>query len=419
MPEQHGPATSGGTRVEPDDGAPDATVAEEPAEGKGGLRGHAKRLAVTFIAAILAGLSTWLVTSWTDNVDTYDVSTLHDADAINSTEQFGGKEYLFPGPINDVKPPPILDQNTCKGRYTWAHEQGAIDVSSTLARVTIRAKKDHDVVLVGARRVPAGEAKSPAIGSLLSCPGKGGPPAKHLYFNLDNDSVAYYDGKAAQPVDLNLPIAGGATEVLDIVASTEQKDWAYNIELTLTVDGEQKTELIDNNGKPFRTTPGINAKQYQWIDRKWVDVATLIIKPPPANMTAACSVVTSTEASSVLGLKLTTERNNPGTKLNADYSVSSCAYRGPNEETLQITFVDASSPATAKQRFNFDLAAVGGPAVAKDLTGFPGAKIINGADVLMLRADKVLRLNLSRKGRVDPLDAKYLAELVDIAIRRM
>lgn len=230
-------------------------------------RGCNRILWLAVSTLVITGV-TWGVTQLLSNVNTHDVETLTDFDAIDSKDKLGGGQYLIPSPIEDVGAPP-LRADTCNGRYQWAHSKSGIDVSSTLSRVTITAEKDHQVQIIGARRVPVGEQKSPAVGSVLTCPGAGAPPVRHAYINLDTGDMAYFDGESDQPQqELNIPVESGKTEVLDIQAQTEQYDWAYKIELVLRVDGEEVVETI-NDGKPFRTTAPTNAKQYRWIDDGW------------------------------------------------------------------------------------------------------------------------------------------------------
>lgn len=147
-----------------------------PGRRLGKLGWTALSIAVTTVVGIVAA---WGVNTFLANINAVHVETFNDLDAIDSRHKLGGGEYLFPGPIQDMGPPPS-DADTCYDRYRWAHSKGGLDVGSTVSRVSITAKQGHSVQVVGVEKIPVGERKTPAIGSMVTCGGKGGLPIRHI-----------------------------------------------------------------------------------------------------------------------------------------------------------------------------------------------------------------------------------------------
>lgn len=406
---------------EPESSAPDESD-DTPKKPASWLKRLTWIAASTVVAALAAAGVKWV----TDNVDAYHIATTTDVDAIDATARFALKEYLVSRPIQDIGPPPV-EANTCNGRYKWAHDQGAVDVSTTSARVTISAKKDHQVQVIGIRRIAVGDRKSPEVGSLLSCPGRGGPPVRHLYLNLDNDEQAYYDGESNQPQEINIPVEGGKTEVLDVMASTDSYDWSYKIQLTLRVDGKDVTKTVDDGGQPFRTTAPTNAKRYEWIDDRWFDTTSGATPPQPktnVKIPDACTLLSDKEASAVLGESLQVKDHfvpvpaNSGSGLVV--AASLCTHESPRQDSVQVSLTGTQSEDDAKKEFDYMLSQLDPTNVAQDFAGYSGAKVVGGNLVVMVRGNKILQITIIRQGnKQDPLDAKYLGKLMDITTARM
>jgi hypothetical protein len=389
-----------------------------------------KALAWAVTLAMAVGAGTWAASHVLSGIDRYDTTVTTNLDAIESARNLGGGEYLFNIPIQDVGTPPGgLD--TCNGRYTWAHEKHGIDAGSTLMRISISARKDHEIRLVGVQKTKA-SSKSPSVGSLTTCPGRGASPVRHISYNLDTDEKVFFDGESEEPVDLNLPIEGGKTEVIDLQAVTEQHLWSYKLELTLIVDGEKVKEIIDDSGKPFITSAATNAKHYRWIENEWIDVtpgsgaAQKPVSPGvKVSLPDACSLVTADEAKGVMGKELKVADNFKGdwspSQTGRQVYVDFCSYATDDMDSVQITATESESRNLAEDEYGEVLKQVDPDGKARDLAGFTGnAKIIGGTTAVFHRNKRTVMVVIVRKGNIlDPLDERYVTRLMMIAAQRV
>lgn len=380
---------------------------------------------LAFMVALVGAVATWLVNVVFDWKYRIDIEL--NLDRIQSQRLQGVGEYLIGVPVGDIGPPPI-DANTCSGRYEWAREMGAVDVSSTIVRVSVAAQEGHQVHVVGARRVPVGDRNEPAVGSVLTCPGRGGEPVRYLDLDLDADDAMYFDGQSLDPQELSLPVTGGTTEVIDIVASTSEADWSYRIELVFVIDGTRHIEIIDNDGAPLRTTAPTNARSYQWIDGHWQDMTAGASPPalePPAEIPHACSLVTVEEASGVIEMDLDVRTElqpqvgwGPSGHLIA---TAICVYASTTEETVQVSIGRTGSDEEALLEFETQLALIDPDGIARDFED-ERTKIVNNngmTRVLALNASSIIDISISRPDGIDELDLEHVTELLEIARQRL
>jgi hypothetical protein len=406
------------------DVAPVPADLKPEAENKPILKASIWVLVISLGAGILQAASTP-----PSDTKPFEVATLTDFDAMESRDKLAGGQYLFRSPIQDVGPPPV-DADSCYDRYHWAHSNGAIDVDATLVHVTITVAKGHSLRIVGAQRKPAEPPKSPTVGHIATCGGKGGPPVRHIYMNLDNGEKAYYDGHDPEPKELDIPIDQAEAGVIDIQSSTLDHDWTYRIELVAVVDGKQQTITIDDNGMPFRTTSQTNARQYRWIDHQWLDITSGEAAKATSgtntavNLPDACKVVTQEDAKGVLGGAFTRGMYSPPTAGQLDtglqISVSNCEHVSQNA-SVQVSVMEPSDSQKTQELFDYLLKKADARNEAKDLAGYGGkAKIIGGVRVLMAHNNRILDISITRNnGRADPLDVKYVETLLRIGAERM
>ena len=97
-----------------------------------------------------------------------------------------------------------------------------------------------------------------------------------------------------------------------------------------------------------------------------------------------------------------------------------CTHDSARQDSVQVSLTGASSAEEAKKEFDYELGQVDPKGVAKDFEGYTGAKEIGGSTVLMLRENKILQITIIRLGnKQDPLDVKYLGNLLAIAADRI
>ena len=202
-----------------------------------------------------------------------DVSLIvtDDPDQIEGPGGPVGGEYLVSMPIEDVGEPPSTGAS-CVGRAEWARDLGAADASTSNVRAAVTNGGESTLRISGVRLVIDDRA-SPGVGTVLGCPGGGGPSIlRTVVVDLDSESLSIVDQDGATiPADFTLQ--SGEVEVFDVVASTESCDCRWHVELTVEIDGQQETLSIDDGGAPFRTTAISNARRYEYLQGRWVDVS--------------------------------------------------------------------------------------------------------------------------------------------------
>ncbi len=386
-----------------------ATGAEQVQREKWSLRKKFLTLGGVFVTALVGAVATGFGGQIVASLDPYDVETEANRDAIDSKDGLLGGEYIVPQPIQDVPPPP-LQIDACSGRHQWARSLGGMDVEATLARITISSSPGNQVQVVGVERVPMGDRRNPATGTLLACPGRGAVvPVRHLNLNLDTNGDEFYDGVSAEPVPLNLSVPGGTTETIDLLATTQQYDWMYEVKLKLRVNGDDTEVTIDDNGEPFRTSARFNAKRYRWIDQQWVDIDQAVGSPstqpapsPPSR--DPCELVTNPEAAGALGIPLQTSTFggvSPGAS-GQPVGAFQCLHTSVETgDLIGVALIEAASTQSARAEFDAQLRLKDRADSAQRLTGVGDvARLVNGSELLILKRDYVLSIYVSREGGV-------------------
>lgn len=422
-------ATSGGAAQAsgPEETLTDAEIAEKRAKRK------LLFLVTCGVALVIVAIGIWRIADSSESDEPYRKVIITDFDAIETRDEVSGGEYLFSFPIQDVEPPPVA-RDTCYDRYQWAHANDAIDVGSTLTRVSITPDEGHAVVIVGAKRVAVEPDKSPATGHVATCGGKGASPVRHISIDLDKGEKAYFDGTDDQPKDLHIPIESGKAEVIDIQAFTAERSWTYKVELSLVVDGEERTLVIDDNGRPFRTTAATNAKQYRWQNGAWAEVGPDIpaVQPPSVefskDMPVACNVLTHDDVIRVLGgsFEQSNSPPSPGTMdTGVEIGTTDCVYRsrefGPNMTIAQLGIMEPIKPEDARVLYDDIVRKVGGDGKMEALPEF-SAQItyVDGSRAIVFHKDRTVDLSVTRNGnQSDPNDKENVSKLVRMVLGRL
>lgn len=135
----------------------------------------------------------------------------------------------------------------------WLRSTNAVDLGVTTVELTIRGRSGTAVVLQGIRVKVVGPRRKPIVGAEVTN-GCGSALPLRLY-QADLDAAQ----PVAKPVDNHVVpfpyrVTHGDPEVILVSAETRACDCSWVLELVY-VDGDQeKVKVIDNHGKPFRTT---------------------------------------------------------------------------------------------------------------------------------------------------------------------
>jgi hypothetical protein len=129
-------------------------------------------LLTAFVVAVLGAIGAVVGGAIVDSVrDDYRLTIEDNPDELSTATGPRGSAYIVPVPIEDVGDPSNR-ANTCVGRFEWARDLGGIDADTTFLRLTATAVGDHDIRIT--RFEPrVVQRDSPAVGTHLSCPGRG------------------------------------------------------------------------------------------------------------------------------------------------------------------------------------------------------------------------------------------------------
>jgi hypothetical protein len=203
-------------------------------------------------------------------------------------------EFVIPRPLkqigrppdaNDIDPsyPEMLAMRAAPLRYAWAHMQGGVDATETLVRVSISGSSSAATDLQQLR-VRLVHCQSPLKGQLVTYTGLGsGIGARYFSVDLDRDTPVadYVDAHGTLKRDQPFPlrVTNSDQEVFDVSADITRRDCQWTLLLDWTAGARHGTAVIDDHGKPFRTTsggtadgpvPGVTTVIWNPVSGRWV-----------------------------------------------------------------------------------------------------------------------------------------------------
>jgi hypothetical protein len=199
-------------------------------------------------------------------------------------------EFVVPGPIARVGAPPDAGDtprdypgamsDAAPLRYAWAHAHGGVDATESLVRVSISGASAAATDLQQLR-VRLVRCQAPMRGTLLTYSGLGsGIGARYFMIHLDRRApVAQYvdkNGRIKRDQPFPLRVTDSDQEVFDITAGTTRRDCQWELLLDWTAGSRHGTTVINNHGKPFRTTSTQRAVE----TRIWNSVTSRWVLPP-------------------------------------------------------------------------------------------------------------------------------------------
>ena len=283
------------------------------------------RRATTFaLGAIFAAFAAKLVPACTDAVwamvwpeeGTYRVSVQRNPDRIqvvpnaDESDEDGqatsaGGTYLVEGPIDQIGPPPD-DADKCVGRFEWAQQYDAVLADMAQVRVRVDATTDEPVNVTGIDII-VDERNPPLDGVHLACPGRGDVIEDRVVSaDLSNQppTVTVSNGGEAPSQDVNYVVRRGEPEAFLVIVTTPTCDCLWHIELHVEVDGDERVEVIDDEGKPFRTTASTAATSYRWRNGSWTPLSP-VGSPVPPTPTGDCPYLSMNDVDTITGLSWT------------------------------------------------------------------------------------------------------------------
>jgi hypothetical protein len=196
-------------------------------------------------------------------------------------------EFVVPGSLSRIGAPPdardvdpefpeVLAIRSAPLRYAWAHARGGVDATESLVRVSISGASAAATDLQQLR-VRLVHCQAPLRGSLLTYLGLGsGIGARYFSINLDrNTPVAEYvdkNGRMKKDQPFPMRVTDTDQEVFDVTAGTLRRDCQWELLLDWTAGSRHGTTVINDHGKPFRTTSTSRTTSRIWnpVTSRWV-----------------------------------------------------------------------------------------------------------------------------------------------------
>lgn len=180
-------------------------------------------------------------------------------------------EFVIPRPLAQIGRPPDagdidpqfpqqLAMRAAPLRYAWAHQQGGVDATETLLRISISGSSASATDLQQLR-VRLVHCQPPLKGQLVTYLGLGsGIGARYFSIDLDRNApvAEYVDAKGTMKREQPFPlrVTDSDQEVFDVSAGITRRDCQWTLLLDWTAGARHGTTVIDDHGKPFRTTSG-------------------------------------------------------------------------------------------------------------------------------------------------------------------
>jgi hypothetical protein len=187
--------------------------------------------------------------------------------------------FVVPRPLGVIGRPPDANDQTGRAaplRYAWAHAQGGVDAWETLTRVSISGSSSAATDLQQLR-VRLVHCQAPLRGSLLGYLGLGsGMGARYFSVDLDHDTptAEYVDknGRIKHDQPFPLRVTDSDQEVFDVMATTSRRDCQWELLLDWTAGSRRGSTVLNDHGKPFRTTAGDEHAMVSWnsVTSRWV-----------------------------------------------------------------------------------------------------------------------------------------------------
>jgi hypothetical protein len=177
--------------------------------------------------------------------------------------------YVIPKSVEQLPPPPSYPADPEEKFDQWAATAGGVDAHTTYVLVTVQGRESA-VVLTGLR-VRVVQRRPPLRGISVTKPNAGPLELRYFQVNLDATPVTVeaYDDTGEAPVSFPYKVSQTEAEVLYIFASTEECDCSWVAELFWMANGKAGSTVLDDNGRPFRTTaPHAANPIYHFGDRQ-------------------------------------------------------------------------------------------------------------------------------------------------------
>ncbi|OHV33169.1 hypothetical protein CC117_23635 [Parafrankia colletiae] len=188
--------------------------------------------------------------------------------AVNQLTPVCGSDWVAPWKV----PPssaPLISEQTVGGWRDWAPGRSGADASPGDVRITVQGTTEAQVILTDLK-VRVVRRDPPLAGRTLQAPCGGSSAYRWLHVDLDaeppravyvedSESVDGEPDENLQPIEFPYEVSLTDAEVFLIMATTEECDCRWTVELSWSSQSRTGTISIGDDGEPFRTTGIKNA----------------------------------------------------------------------------------------------------------------------------------------------------------------
>jgi hypothetical protein len=139
----------------------------------------------------------------------------------------------------------------------WFRSRGGVDPGLSIVKAVLEGNRAHPVRITGMRAIK--HCQAPLLGTIFDSPPGGADASIAIGFDLDSARPT------AQAVDndtwqgdyfakYTVSLKPGEQRTFQIQSKTERQYCEYTLALTILDDGKTVTQVLDNNGGPFRVT---------------------------------------------------------------------------------------------------------------------------------------------------------------------
>jgi len=179
-----------------------------------------------------------------------------------------GEDWVVPQPPEQLDTSSPVNVDMMRSWRDWSPAATGVSTSPDNVLIFVQGRSNAQVILTGLK-VRVHERRPPLAGTRLSAQCGDAGAFRWLQVDLDQNPSRpspRYDRQMAegaegfvpdwqlQPIRFPYKVSLSEAEPFLIVANTEMCDCTWDVELTWATQGRTGTNVIDNNGVPFRTT---------------------------------------------------------------------------------------------------------------------------------------------------------------------
>jgi hypothetical protein len=142
--------------------------------------------------------------------------------------------------------------NGCAGFWNWARDRGGVDADRTRLQLTVTNSGSNTALITGMRakmisRRPVSQVVE------TTCPTQGEAEVYSVGMDLDKPQPYGIYDRNGESRRLNFTVAAGELETFLVTADIKHGAAQWELVVDLVEDGDKRTIVVDDGGKPFTT----------------------------------------------------------------------------------------------------------------------------------------------------------------------